>query len=173
MTSTDLARIVIKGLAIFLIAQGLIQIPNLVISLQYSEPPSNQGYQFQTLLTMITFTPLIAGIVLWFFADKLAGIIVGDVEPSPTDSATANEIQAVAMSSIGLLILVLSIPRMVSLVIQLSANTGSMDSTGNLFVVLSAELASEIIKFILAVSLILGISGWLKLLRRLRGAGLQ
>jgi len=173
MNPVVLTRIAVKVVAIYLIAQGLMQVPNVAAAVQFSEAQINWNSQILPVLVVAAITPLVFGIVLWIASNKLSDVILRGVDSTEISSVSSNEIQAILISTIGLLILVLAIPQLTSLCIQLVATTKPVDSGSGLNVFLLSYLVAEIVKIIFGLSLILRVSGWMKMLRKLRGLGLQ
>jgi len=128
---TLLADIAIKVIAVYLMARGISETPGIATFYQFSTSTINENNQFFLVMVGAIITPLIVGIVLWLLSNKIARAIVHDDVSNIEDfSSTAAQVQVVAIATIGLILLVLTLPRFVGLSIQLLEDINNIGGRG-------------------------------------------
>ena len=169
------ANIALKVVAVYVITQGIMQLPNIVILLQWHESPTNNNDQILSASAIVAaiLSPLIIGTVLWLISGKLSNFIIKGLEHSESDSITVSHIQAVAISTIGLILLVLALPELISSITQLFGNMEIINNEKVFDINILSYFIASVIKVILGFSLVVGVSGWAKLLNNIRRLGLK
>lgn len=171
MEPGTLSKILVRAIAIYLMAQGIMQIPSIVTVFSYAEQEASKILIFLVLAVLF---PLITGIVLWGVSGKLSRFIVGnatdEVGSSTIDSA---HIQAVAISTIGLIVVLLTLPQLVSQGIQLFGNSNIVDGERIFNLNTISYFVATTVKVFFALSLVIGIRFWVKLLHNFREIGLH
>jgi hypothetical protein len=109
---TLFAKIALRLVAVYLLYQGLIHLAGLLALPHLMESVGADRWAIAHLAVATTM-PVVAGLVLWIAASPLARLVVG--QPREHEgAATAIQIQAVAISTAGLLLLFAAVPRFVS-----------------------------------------------------------
>jgi len=151
-----------------------MQIPSIVPLFQDSSNALIKDIQIATVLTIALFIPLIAGIVLWNISNWLAKLITAGLPNNGNTNNSLPHIQTMAITTVGLVVVVLSLPYLISLAVQFFVSYSSILDTDKTFkTVLLANIAASITKVVLGLTLVLGASGWVKLLYKIRGFGLK
>lgn len=169
-----LAKISIRVVAIYLVTYGIMQVPAITTAFYYSGNQDAEGINILLFLSFAIFSPLISGIVLWLISDKLSAWVIGNSDSKDSvNNLNSNNLQAVALSIIGLVVVFITLPNLISQIIQLSNNANIIDGnrvfdTNTLSLVIASTL-----KIVLGVLLVLGPDFWVRLLRFLREYGLR
>lgn len=171
MAPTDLARIAVRLVAIYFLSQGLIQLPGLLVLPRLAETVMGGTFsQLQVVLASIL--PLVVGLALWIGAPPIGRLVVGTVDEDERP-ATAFEIQAIAVSTAGLILLFSAVPGLVSYfyiaVVQAPEFGGVRRYNDGVF----GMLLGTGLQVILAVLLILGARFWSRALWRIRTFGVH
>ena len=169
-----LSKISVRLISLIIMAQGVMQLPLLKNAL--SIYPNNQFSSLDVLLIASSFmAPVVVGLILWFLAPVVAKLMIGKNHVKPTiEKPTAFEIQAIAISTAGLIIVVLTLPMLLSNVMQ-ALNEPYFFQEGNedfALINLTNILASSL-KLILGLLLMLGSPFWVRLLQKFRTLGLK
>ena len=173
MNSRLLANIAIKVVAIYLMAQGIVQVPSIVTALQYEslQIESNDG-MLPIYFTSI-LSPLFFGLILWFISGFLSKVVGKGIDHTEESELTTNNIQVVAIATVGFILVVMSIPQLISISIQLFGNMDLVNGRKVLNINVLSYLLASITKIILGLALVLGASGWARLLNKIRGIGVK
>jgi len=173
MTPITFAKIAIKLVAVYLMAQGIMQVPSIVTLFQFSTTPMDENVQVVFVLVSAIFMPLIAGIVLWVISNWLSRRIVAGVPQDESANNSLPDIQAVAISTVGLIVVVLSLPQLISLAVQLFGHTSILNDEKIFSTAILSSFVASCVKVVLGLALVLGASGWVRLLYKIRGLGLK
>ena len=178
MNAEVLAKIAVRILSLYLIAAGLTQLPNLSIAFQSLSTSSGDPDYFDANLFFIvvigaTSAPLLIGILFWFLSERLSAFVLKGIDTAEEGAVSVYQVQAIALASVGLVILVHAIPQIISIAVQISNANAPVNESLRIGTYYGALLWASAAKIILAVSLVVGASGWIKLFRKLRGFGLE
>ena len=114
MNSREISLVGVRLLGLYLIAQGIFELPNLVVLAQL--PPDAE---FTSLLYFLhasaILAPLILGAVVLVFSSRIANLI----QPEPMSSTMASrvsleEVQSFVFAALGLAICVVAFPKLLS-----------------------------------------------------------
>ena len=173
MNPVTFAKIAIKIVAVYLMAQGIMQVPSIISLFQFSSTPMGENAQVIFVLVSAIFMPLIAGILLWAISNWLSRYIVAGVPQDESANNSLPHIQAVAISTVGLIVVVLSLPQLISLAVQLFGHTSVLNDEKVFSTAILSSFVASCVKVVLGLALVLGASGWVKLLYKIRGLGLK
>ena len=150
-----------------------MQIPNLAVSHQFTDPVSLDKTQIYYIFIAATLTPLFAGIMLWLITNKLSDFILRDIDTTGNEPASATHIQAIAISTVGLIVFVLSIPHLINALMQFIDITDGKPGLFKFQPYAVTYLLSASAKALLGIGLILGAGGIMRLLHKFRSMGTQ
>ena len=169
-----LAKISIRIVAIYLMAQGIIQVPGIATVLSY---PSAQGSTSLQIILAISFaiiTPLIFGVFLWVISNKLSTWVVGGSYNTESENElNSAQLQAIAFCTIGLVIMFMTIPSLVGQIIQLYSNPDIFDGDRAFNTIAVSNIVATSLKVFLGLLLVLGTKFWVRLLHNFREFGLH
>ncbi|MGB9429910.1 MAG: hypothetical protein WCC11_08580 [Gammaproteobacteria bacterium] len=174
MESKLFAKIVLRLLAVYLIARGIIFLPDFYM---LQGQPSGVFWTITNpnlWLVIPVLAPTISGIVLWVIAPMIANWMIGvDNTHVQIPSLLQNDLQAIAIVTAGLIIVIIAVPRIADWLIQLFANSYN-NGVSRVFDpgVLGFFIASVLL-LLFGLLLIFGIRFWVRLLRRIREFGLE
>jgi hypothetical protein len=126
------------------------------------------------LIAFVTPTILILFFSIWIWrnADWLASKLLPEPEVSTGESTlNASDLQIVAFSVVGLLVIVEALPQISSIVLEYMYRTEVAGSRQSVTPILGRPLVLGIIKLLLGVGLLFGARGLAGFLRTLRTAG--
>lgn len=173
MEAKLLAKIVLRLLAVYLIARGLMFLPEFfTVPFNSASGQYISGFDPHLLLIMTLAAPIIAGIILWIIASLIANWMVG-TGGTKLSSAFSRELQAIAISTAGLIIAIFSIPNIVGWFLRFFENSYYNGIHRIYDPATSAYFIAAILQFLLGLFLILGVRFWVRLLRSARECGLQ
>lgn len=167
MTKHDFASIIFKLLGFYLLAN------NLAVSLVSIIPYLVSSQQSDVLSKYVIIIPILSymflGLVFIIFAEFFASLIIKENEDDKINfNITADDLQRVLFSYLGLYFVTLSLPRLVSIAI----NIFTFDKQVNyLSPKVTGDLAGGIIQVILGFGIFLGSKGLVELLKILRYSG--
>lgn len=171
LTASQLATIGIRLVAVFVAVFALAELPQTV----------GVGFawfsEYGMVMTALIATPFLVAAVLWAAANVLAGVMVGTTaQDTPQSTASFEDLQVVAISIVGLIIVVVTLPLLVGQLIALYAGSEVVSLVGvdrrifntNLLV----GLLSISLKLLLGCILITTPRFWVNLLRWVREFGI-
>ena len=168
-----LAKIAVRIVALYLIAYGIMQLTTLLSAMQFASSGSESSGTYLAIAIATIISPAFFGVVMWFLSNPLAKRIIGNAELPQQGSLDSFSIQATALATVGLILVVLGIPDLIITVNQfaysLEVNEGANAMTRNALVHLLASFA----QLALGIMLIFGASGGARLLHKIRGMGLH
>lgn len=166
MDAKLLAKIALRVVAVFMIAMGIMALPQIA----GMNDPSRASFSALTLIIVLMEAgPVLVGIVLWFLAPILADWMVGDAQPPATAGALdAQTLQAIAFATVGLVVTIQAGAYIAG--IGVTAMTSPNDFQVFLH---SYVFAAQIIKLVLGLALLVGARAFSRLLLRLREFGLK
>jgi hypothetical protein len=171
MAPTILARIAIRLVAIYLLSQGLIYVPGLLALPGLSESAGASTFSVVQVV-LVSILPLLLGLALWIGAPPISRLVVGPVHEEERP-ATAIEIQAVAISTAGLILLFIAVPRLVSSFYLAVVEAPQIDGVRSYNDGLIGMLLGAGLQVLLAVLLIAGARFWPRVLWRIRAYGVH
>lgn len=165
MDARLLTKIALRVLAVFMVATGIMGLPQLAMM----DMRSDVVVSALLLIAAIMITmPLLIGPILWVLAPRLAGWIVGKGDAVPAaGSVAAADIQAIAFVTLGLIIAIQAGSYVIGVIYVLMTSDIPTSLTNNY--VLPAQIA----KLILGLALVFGAKGFTRFLRRFREFGLK
>jgi hypothetical protein len=165
--STQIFSVVIRIIAIITFVIGLYQLSNnfyFLFTFLKEDIPFQITYLFLFGLTFVV------AVLLWVFSNKIAqGLLHNVEEGKKLADTTISEIQAVAFSIVGILFIVFTFDRVLSISIYLYRHRVDMDIQSELFF----SLIIAAINIVIGLWLIFGSSGLVHLINRSRNAGLD
>lgn len=131
--------------------------------------------QNSILFFLPIFLGLFLSIILWVFADKISGYIIKEpINYSNNIKVDYVELQAIAFSVVGIAVLVNSIPRIVSLGINIKTILSNDIANWNMLLRTSiSQMIGYVIKSFFGLWLLLGAHGIIGLVKTLRTAGVK
>ncbi|MDA8229100.1 MAG: hypothetical protein M0T74_15630 [Desulfitobacterium hafniense] len=177
MGKREVASLACKILGLYTIVDAVTVIARVIFFMATTRNNSSNPSFFmnQEILNIVSFVLLgIFGLVLWLVSDKLAKIMVSDswVKPdSSQGSFTIQEIQSVAISTLGLYFLGTAIPKFTSSMFNLARIQGEIDRVVHSGIIV--PLVESLIQLLLGLVLFLGARGIAGMLKQLRQAGVK
>jgi hypothetical protein len=169
MNPTLFAQILVRVLAVYLIAQAIMVVPQIAYFPFGSEAELVDTHLVYWVVSLAILMPLLVGIALWLIAPHLAKAIVGrnasttGVAPLTIDAAVGS-----AISVAGLLIVVIYLPSFVSTWVQYEAAGSTFNADK-----LTFHLIAQGARVCFGVLLIVGVRYWVALIHRFRELGLE
>ena len=171
MTPGNISLIGVRLLGLYLVAQGVLELPNLVFLAQVPRDP-----EFTSLLYFLhasaILAPLMLGIVAFAFSSQISSLI--QVEPDTATSGrqvNLEEIQSLVFAALGLLIVFLSFPRLLSTWISIyQSNVINERSVGYLS---TPAFISPLAGVVFGVVLFVGARYWTRMYNWFREFGLE
>lgn len=171
MHNKHIAEMACKILAIYIFIQGLIQLTYFPMSLI-----TDIGGQVN--LIVVSFIPFMilfaVSILLWIYAKVLAEYIAPseDISVRETPNHDYNELQAIAFSVVGLVIIAGAIPRLIQLIPNLAfySENALWDPRFKLRTIIEAIV--PIAQLTIGFFLLFSSKGLVELLNRIRGVGI-
>lgn len=165
--STQIFSVLLRVVAIILVAFGLIQLSSNFYFI-FTVLEENVPYQLSYLILFIS--PFFIAVMLYIFSNKMAHMLLKNIEESKKLSdTTLNEMQSAAISIVGILFLAFTLDRMLSVSIFLYRNRHVMDVQNEL--VFALIITS--INIVVGLLLVFGSKGIVKLIHKARNAGLD
>lgn len=111
MDARVLARVALRVLGVYFIAQGIFLLPGF-LNVAIQATPSDTFQTYTPLLVLAVLSQFIVGALLWVLASRVATWIVRDAEGgTPASPVTAEALQTIAYVSLGAVLLVSALPR--------------------------------------------------------------
>lgn len=131
--------------------------------------------QNSVLLSLPFFLLLFLSIILWVYADKISSFMVKKpINSSNTISLDYVELQAIAFSVVGVIMLINSIPEIISLGINIKLLVSEDIANIEMLLIMDKiKIIGYVIKTILGLWLLLGSSGIVGLIKTLRTIGVK
>jgi len=124
MNAKQLSLLGIRIVSIYLIAQGISNIPNMHLIVSAYAPDDNYGIVVLGSILTAILSPLIIGMVLWFIAPKICKYIIDSNQTSETNiPLNVNQFQSTVLILIGVYIIATKLPFSISLTYQLFTDT--------------------------------------------------
>ena len=169
MNPTIFAQILVRVLAVYLIAQAIIVIPQIASFPFVPDVEFEDNHLVYWVVSLAFLMPLLVGVALWLTAPHLAKVIVGRNSSTTSEaSLTINAVVGSAISVAGLLIIFIYLPSFVSTWVQYEA-AGSTFNADQLRVHLIAQGA----RVCFGILLLVGVRYWVVLIHRFRELGLE
>jgi hypothetical protein len=167
VTKESLSLIGIRLVAIYLIASGVVLLPNLA---QLWVGPADSDMVIGYVIVVVS--PLVIGVALYAVSLRISNTVcngLGASEPRP--ELGADELHGIALSVAGLLIVATSLPDLVAIVVQIRQasewNDRQVEYLSN------PRLVSELVVLAFGVSMFSGARFWIRLYRRFRAFGVR
>lgn len=169
MDAKLLAKIALRVLAVYIIAKGIMALPELMELPIYTGDAHYAGPSFLWIFAAV-ISPLIIGLFLWLIAPRAAHWIVGDVGKANLSMAVSGAtLLTVAFISVGVTFVVLSLPNILGL-IYISQDPSTARIGPDVF--RSRYFFTETIRLFLGLLLIVGTKNLVRLFTIFREFGL-
>lgn len=179
MRERKIALIACKVLSIYVFVQGIVHISNFITL--FLIPLLDQSFiiSFKSQIVVMSLVPafilLILAIVLWLKAEEISKLIITE-EDNLDNNRTLNieELQSIALSIVGIVILVSVIPaffREIPNMLQL--RNEFVPSNSNVRAQIICSIVEKVTRLILGLLLVLKVKGIAGLVRRLQRVGLE
>lgn len=167
MSLIALAKIVVRVLALATIVAGITMIPSFVYF-------SDEAWASRGILLVPAFLQITIGIFLWLIAGRLGKSMIGDIGSTGlTLTISANELQSIAIITLGIILLVANLPVLVGQVFQY-LSLSSLDGDNKILKTqMQIEFIISILKLGLGLMLIFGVRPIVRFLKSLRYIGLE
>ncbi len=173
MEPNILARIAVRVVAIYVIARGIMYLPSIYTVLLYNDGRSGIDTAGIVAIIAAVFGPLVVGIVLWMVTPALSKWIVGEKNGGEESGTSIGQLQAVAISTAGLVIVFVSLPGFISLLIQTFGGAYEFEGQRTFNVNSVANFLASGLKVLFGILLVLGVRFWVRLLHRFKEFGLE
>lgn len=173
MSKRDIASLACKIIAIVLIIQGISILANL-LSFYITVPNLMEMMEPEPIANMVSpyIFLLISGVLLWFFSDKLALIMVkgeNDSILNETLVIKAIDVQGILFSVLGLFFVGTSLPKILSAL----TNIYLMRDLPGASMRLLPNAMGDISQFVLGLGIFFGSQGLVGLLKKVRTLGVK
>jgi hypothetical protein len=171
MLANLLAKIMYRGIAVYLLADGVRSLPNVGF---FFETGPDISIQVVVMEALFLLTPFIAGLLLWFFADTLARWTVGgDADKAIEGKINPVILQSVFISSVGLIILMLGIIGFLSQLYSLYATHLVLIEGRQFDPDIQMNLIKDALEIFVGLWFVVGVRFWVRLMQRFQYFGLQ
>lgn len=170
MDAKLLAKIALRVLAVYIIAKGITELPELMTVQVYAGDAHYAGPDFLWIFSAV-ISPLIIGLCLWFLAPRAANWVVGSAGNADLSMKVSGAtLLAVAFISIGVAFVVQSLPNVLGLIYVSQEPSGGAQGPSVFY---SRYFLSECIRLVLGLVLMIGTKNLVRLFRRFREFGLD
>lgn len=173
MNAKTVAIIAVRILALYLIVLGLAQLPNISVIVRSFADYDEKTKQLVYVVLTATIAPVVIGIITWILSPSISRLVLRDIKLVKEESVNAFQLQAIVLASAGVIILVHTIPQLMNIVLQALNAHDPAESDFRMSTFFGASFWAALVKVVLALSLVVGSTGWVKLITKLRGAGLK
>jgi hypothetical protein len=184
MTKREIANLCCRVLAVYVLVQGVSEAPSVLVMIAsfVSREPMTMFVWLSIAYAVHPAMLIIGGIVLWRRSSIVAALMTGhDLQDEPDEPdvirrrVTAAEAHGIAFSTMGLWLLVNSVPNLVTTAVGMAAFSQSdrpseLEGLGRSW---GLDTLGTIAETIIGVYLLFGASGLVRLLRRARDFGLE
>ena len=174
MQATLLAKISIRIVAIYLVAQGVLQSTSISSVFLNSLSADVTLAKISLLYIVMILFPLLFGLALWLVADKLAALIVGKAGGEALSvPVKSHQLQSVALGTVGLVMMFTALPSFLQQLIYIYSNTNVIDDVRAFNPGMLAQLVGTSLNLLSGLLLVLGARFWSSLLHKVKGFGLS
>ncbi len=179
MNPQVLAKIAIRILSIYLISQYIVQISGYLV-MQLAATVRQESID-SLLFLILSMAPLVLGILLWIISGTLAKWVVGKttdtdyVEGEEKEGMPLNafQLQAVALSTAGLLIIFTTLPSIFNLLFQMFSEDSVLEGIIMHENGIPGLFFGLLFKVVLGILLVMGNGFWSNLLYKFKEFGLK
>ena len=176
MTKREIAALACKILGIYAIITALRHLVNIVGPLAFfgvGEPSWEIKVVLLIAASIIPFALLTGfGLFLWFQADRIAGYMISGEESQIVNFQTSfTDVQAIAFSVVGLLLLAEVVPDIAAIISNLSIRTQSPEIQMTVNAGTRSLIISLVVRLVIGLWLFFGSRGLVGLLRLTRESG--
>ncbi|MHC4341171.1 MAG: hypothetical protein ACYSX0_13290, partial [Planctomycetota bacterium] len=121
MSKREIAILACRILGVFSMVLGIMVVPSLVGTAFYA----GEG-ELAVVLTLflMSLLPLVAGLLLWRYADPIGSRMVRDLAESTNEgAASASRIQAIAFSVVGVVAAIRGLPGLAMVLVEFAVRT--------------------------------------------------
>jgi hypothetical protein len=173
MEPKGLSQILIRVLSIYVLVKALMLLPELFTASHMARNLEIEKYLYFTYAITIVF-PFVFGVVLWFLAPTLSKWVTSGIEQTTeTSSFNTEALQVAIISTVGLLIIFLAIPSILSLGIQLYESSTVIEGKRLFNNNSLAYFIGQVAKLVLGIALVSGVKVWVRFINRFREFGLE
>ena len=160
MKNKDLAFISIRILSLYIFTKALLGIGSIV-NLMITQIGIGIIPVKQLVFTFLNSFGLafVISILLWVFADKISSLVIGKKEnlQEGHSKITLKSIQAIAISTVGLIIIVSGLPELVKVILDYNFAISQFSTTDpNLKLMTTYKLIEVFVKLALGLGLFIG-----------------
>lgn len=167
MSKREIASLACKILGIYITIQGINALSSMVLLISTS--PLDEMASGIFINVIFSFVYILFGVLLWFFSDKLSGIMTkGESQYKEGPGIEVSDIQRVAFSVLGLYFIGSSLPNLVAIVLTSSIREQAIPFTQSLL-----GSVGVIARFIIGLGIFLGSQGLVGFLNNMRTLGLK
>lgn len=162
MDAKTFGQVVLRILAVYFVAIGVMALPNLVEVLWDKAVPEDSNIDYRVFAVALSL-PFIIGLLVWMWAPRLSLRMVGGSEDrTPIEALDAGKVQTIALTILGLIFVLHGFKSLVVYVAE-----GAWTSAG-----FTTVLWGYVFELLLGVALILGGKFFARWFKRLREFGL-
>lgn len=168
-----LSKIAIRIVAIYMIAQGIIQLSgSIVTQLAFNSIQKIDGSLFIAII--FTMLPLLSGLLIWFFSNALSKWVAGEAPTSEEKEAlNITNIQAVALSTIGLVLIFTTVPTLLTSLLQIFSADRVFEGKRIYDAGQVGFVIGTFLEVLLGILLVVGANFWSRVLYHFRQFGLK
>lgn len=170
-----LAKISIRVVSLYVISKGFMMLPYIFTFFLKSET-SNPIDGLEIFITVASIiAPMIFGLGLWFLAPAISKLMVGEPNPKLVQvKLTASQLHTIAISTAGLIIVVLTVPSLVYKLHQFFTNPDMFQFDQKKYEIwFASDILAELLKLLFGLSLMLGSPFFVRLLHKFRTIGIK
>lgn len=159
----------IRLISIYLLAKGVIALPNLVEIWTYPETDSYLVINY----TLAILMPIFVGVALFLLSKKLSNFVCGDIEIEESEytNLTSNDLYNLGFSLAGLFIIVFKIPDYINVIVNINLTANMNDRQAEYFS--NPHFLSEFGVILIGIFLFFGSRFWVRLYKWAQGLGLE
>ena len=171
MNKDEISLISVRVLGLYLIAKGILALPDLYALINLVGAEGYEDLVYVDYAAAI-LAPLVLGLLFIFFSLPIAKWLSGrSASNVSTESASLPEIQSIAFSVLGLFIIFISGPRLLSTIISINKSNSFTDQPVGYFE--APIFLTSFSGVILGILLFIGARFWVNLYRWFREFGLE
>jgi len=170
MTKHEIGVLACRVLSIYTIISAVKTIYYIVFLVQPIEGVSTTWRIFASVVPFVLFATL--GILLWVLADHIVVHMLAGTKASDSKVASL-DIQSIAFSTVGLLVLADVIPRISQLIVRLSVKVHNAPLQELLSARTKVQAAGMVAQLAVGLGLFFGARGLIGILKAVREAGMR
>ncbi len=168
MTTNELTSVAIKVFAIYILVHTILSIPTFIATFSGLHFDRSNGWTEQ-VFWLLSVSSIVLLLIITVLVWKLAGRVVEKVSSDVKKSESCGIDEAFLLSLLGIYLSVEAVMRFGF--VSISAYTQSQQRDGVALQTI-AYIVGNLFQIIIGLTLILKASGWIRVIKWLRGAGL-